>query len=153
MKTMRFWVIALGIVSLITLQPTAQQAKPQNAQQVLDRMAQAMGFAQAAKFRTIQITGVIQSPTRGDVGRLELFYKLPDKYLSRMNIPDFGEIQTGYDGKVGWEKNPITGLRQLQGAELEQVRRSATMGAGNDVRKIVRNPRLQGQDKVGNRNA
>jgi hypothetical protein len=32
-----------------------------------------------------------------------------------------GEIQQGYDGKVGWEKNPMTGLRELQGAELAQT--------------------------------
>lgn len=153
MKTMRFWAIALGVVSLITLQPTAQQAKPQNAQQVLDRMAQTMGFAQAAKFRTIQLTGTMEYQGQNLRGRFESFYKSPDKFLLRMNIERLGEVQQGYDGKVGWEKNPMTGLRQLQGAELEQIRQSARTGAGNDLRRMLRNPRLQGQQKLGDRNA
>lgn len=153
MKTMRFWAIALGVVSLMSLQPTAQQAKPQNAQQVLDRMAQTMGMAQATKFRTIQVIGAMEYPAQGIRGRYEAFYKKPNKFLLRMSIPNVADIQQGYDGKVGWEKNTMTGLRQLQGAELEQIRQSATMGAGNDVRKMLRNPRLQGQEKVGNRDA
>lgn len=153
MKIMRFWAIALGVLSLIALQPTAQQTKPQNAQQVLDRMAQAMGLAQFSKFRTIQITGAMQYPAQGIQGRFEAFYKLPNKFLMKMNVQGVGEIQQGYDGKVGWDKNPMTGLRELQGAELAQIRQSAAMGAASDLRKIVRNPQLRGQEKVGNRDA
>ncbi|OYT71642.1 MAG: hypothetical protein CFK49_10105 [Armatimonadetes bacterium JP3_11] len=151
MKTMRFWTLMVGMISLLALQPTAQQAKPQNAQQVLDRMAQAMGTAQATKFRTIQVAGTIQYPAQGLQGRFEAFYQTPNKYLLKVTLQGIGEIQQGYDGKVGWEKSPLTGLRQLQGAELEQIRQSATMGANNDVRKTLRNPRLQGQEKVGSR--
>ncbi|GIV07458.1 MAG: hypothetical protein KatS3mg017_0660 [Fimbriimonadales bacterium] len=153
MNTIRFWVVTIGIVSLFALQPTAQQAKLQNAQQVLDRMAQAMGTAQATKFRAIQVAGTIQYPAQGLQGRFEAFYKTPNKYLLKVTLQGIGEIQQGYDGKVGWEKSPLTGLRQLQGAELEQIRQSATMGANNDVRKMLRNPRLQGQEKVGSRDA
>ncbi|GIV05678.1 MAG: hypothetical protein KatS3mg016_1253 [Fimbriimonadales bacterium] len=153
MNTMRFWTLMVGIVSLLALQPTAQQAKPQNAQQVLDRMAQAMGAAQAAKFRSIQVTGTLQYPAQGMQGRFEAFYQSPNKYLLKVTIQGIGEIQQGYDGKVGWEKSPLTGLRELKGAELEQIRQNATMGANNDVRKTLRNPRLQGQEKVGSRDA
>jgi hypothetical protein len=62
-----------------------------------------------------------------------------------------GEILQGYDGKIGWEKNPMTGLRELQGAELAQLRWSAETGASNDLRKSLRNPKLVGREKVGNR--
>ncbi|MCX7925111.1 MAG: hypothetical protein N2554_04795 [Fimbriimonadales bacterium] len=153
MHTMRFWALAVGVVSLLALQPTAQQAKPRNAQQVLDRMAQAMGVAQAAKIRTIQMTGTVQYPTQGMQGRYEAFYKAPNKFLLKATIQGIGEIQQGYDGKVGWEKNPMLGLRELKGAELEQIRMSAESGAQNDIRKTLRNPTLTGQEKVGNRNA
>jgi outer membrane lipoprotein-sorting protein len=153
MNKMRFWALTVGVVSLLALQPTAQQAKPQNAQQVLDRMAQATGVAQAAKIRTFQISGAVQYPTQGIQGRYEAFYKSPNKFLFKMTIQGIGEIQQGYDGKVGWEKNPMTGLRELKGAELAQIRMSAESGVQNDVRKVIRNPRLAGQEKVGNRDA
>ncbi|MCS6918593.1 MAG: hypothetical protein NZM28_02355 [Fimbriimonadales bacterium] len=153
MNTMRCWALTVGVVSLFALQPTAQQAKPQNAQQVLDRMAQAMGVAQAAKIRAIQMTGTIQYPAQGMQGRYEAFYKAPNKFLFKATIQGIGEIQQGYDGTVGWEKSPMLGLRELKGAELEQVRMSAESGAQNDVRKTLRNPKLTGQEKAGNRNA
>jgi len=146
-------MLVLGVACLTALQPIAQQARPQNAQQVLDRAAQAMGLANASKIRTVQITGTISYPMQGMQGRYEAFYKSPNKLLLKVNIQGIGEIQQGFDGKVGWEKNPITGLRELQGAELAQVRWSAESGASNDLRKMLRNPKLVGQEKVGNRNA
>jgi len=152
-KTLRFGMLVFGVACLTALQPVAQQAKPQNAQQVLDRMAQAMGLANAAKIRTVQMTGTISYPAQGIQGRYEALYKAPNKTLIKLNIQGLGEVQQGYDGKVGWEKNPMTGLRELQGAELAQMRQSAQMGASNDLRKTLRNPKLAGQEKVGNRNA
>ena len=152
-KTLRFGMLVFGVACLTALQPVAQQAKPQNAQQVLDRMAQAMGLANAAKIRTVQMTGTISYPMQGMQGRYEALYKAPNKTLFKATIQGIGEIQQGFDGKVGWEKNPMTGLRELQGAELAQVRWSAESGASNDLRKTLRNPKLVGQEKVGNRNA
>jgi hypothetical protein len=152
-KTLRFGMLVLGVACLTALQPIAQQARPQSAQQVLERAAQAMGLANAAKIRTVQMTGTISSPAQGMQGRYEAFYKSPNKFLLKVNIQGIGEIQQGFDGKVGWEKNPMTGLRELQGAELAQMRQSAQMGANNDLRKTLRNPKLVGQEKVGNRNA
>ena len=151
MRTLRFGMLVLGVACLTALQPIAQQARPQNAQQVLDRMAQAMGLANAAKIRTVQMTGTISYHAQGIQGRYEALYKAPNKTLIKLNIHGLGEVQRGYDGKVGWEKNPMTGLRELQGAELAQLRWSAETGASNDLRKSLRNPKLVGREKVGNR--
>jgi hypothetical protein len=152
MRTLRFGMLVLGVACLTALQPIAQQARPQNAQQVLDRVAQAMGVANAAKIRTVQVIGTVSYPAQGIQGRYEALYKAPNKTLIKLNIQGLGEVQQGYDGKVGWEKNPMTGLRELQGAELAQMRQSAQMGASNDLRKTLRSPKLAGQEKVGNRN-
>ncbi|MCS7209455.1 MAG: hypothetical protein NZ874_07780 [Fimbriimonadales bacterium] len=154
MRHFRFYALMIGVVSLWTLQPMAQQAKPQNAQQLLERAAQAMGTAQYAKFRTVQVVGTVQYPQQGMQARIEIFYKAPNKTLSKINLQGVGEILQGFDGKVGWEKNPLTGLRELQGAELAQLRLSAEAGASNDIRKILRNPKLEAkQEKVGGRSA
>lgn len=152
MKTLRLGILVLGIVGLTVLQPVAQQSRPQNAQQVLNRMAQAMGLDKASKIRSVQVRGTVSYPMQGMQGRFEAIYKGPNKMLMKINIQGLGEIQQGFDGKVGWEKNPMTGLRELQGAELAQMRMSAQMGASNDLRKTLRNTRLTGQEKVGNRN-
>jgi outer membrane lipoprotein-sorting protein len=151
MRTLRFGMLVLGVACLTALQPIAQQARPQNAQQVLDRVAQAMGVANAAKIRTVQVTGTVSYPAQGLQGRLEAYYKSPNKFFAKITLQGVGEILQGYDGKIGWEKNPMTGLRELQGAELAQLRWSAETGASNDLRKSLRNPKLVGREKVGNR--
>ena len=153
MRTLRFGMLVLGVACLTALQPIAQQARPQNAQQVLDRVAQAMGVANAAKIRTVQVTGTVSYPAQGLQGRLEAYYKSPNKFFAKITLQGVGEILQGYDGKIGWTKNPMTGLRELQGAELAQMRWNAESGASNDLRKTLRNPKLVGQEKVGNRNA
>jgi hypothetical protein len=152
-RAYRLWMLGLGAMFLPTLQPVAQQARPQNAQQVLERMAQAMGLANAAKIRTVQVTGTISYPAQGIQGRFEAYHKSPNKILLKITIQGLGEVQQGYDGKVGWEKNPMTGLRELQGTELAQMRWSAETGASNDLRKALRNPKLAGRERVGNREA
>jgi outer membrane lipoprotein-sorting protein len=151
MRAYGFWILGLCIMSLTMLQPIAQQSKPQTAQQVLERAAQAMGLANAAKIRTVQVIGTVSYPAQGLQGRLEAYYKSPNKFFAKITLQGVGEILQGYDGKIGWEKNPMTGLRELQGAELAQLRWSAETGASNDLRKSLRNPRLVGQEKVGDR--
>lgn len=94
-KTLRCGIVVLGVVCLTVLQPIAQQARPQNAQQVLARMAQAMGLAQAAKIRTVQMSGTISYPAQGMQGRYEAFYKSPNKTLIRVTIQGLGEVQQG----------------------------------------------------------
>ena len=153
MRTLRFGMLVLGVACLTALQPIAQQARPQNAQQVLDRVAQAMGVANAAKIRTVQVTGTVSYPAQGLQGRFEAYYKSPNKFFTKITLQGVGEILQGYDGKIGWEKNPMTGLRELQGTELAQMRWSAETGASNDLRKALRNPKLAGRERVGNREA
>ena len=142
---------------LTMLQPIAQQVRPQNAQQVLDQMAQAMGQANAFKVRTVQVIGTIRHSQWARPGRMEAYYKSPNKMYLRSVLQWLDnrwlEMQQGYDGTVGWKKDPVMGLRVLQGAELAQMRWSAEIGASNDVRKALRNPKLAGRQKVGDREA
>jgi hypothetical protein len=102
-----------------------------------------MGVANAAKIRTVQVTGTVSYPAQGLQGRLEAYYKSPNKFFAKITLQGVGEILQGYDGKIGWAKNPMTGLRELQGAELAQLRWSAETGASNDLRKALRNPKTR----------
>jgi hypothetical protein len=81
MRTLRFGMLVLGVACLTALQPIAQQARPQNAQQVLDRMAQAMGLANAAKIRTVQVTGTVSYPAQGIQGRYRSLLQVAQQIL------------------------------------------------------------------------
>lgn len=152
MRKKRLMLIAFGTTALMGLPLTAQQP-PQDVQQIFDRMTQAFGWDQAAKIRSVEQVGTISYPAQKMQGKFTILYKLPDKMLVRMQIQGLGEMVQGYDGKVAWEKNPVTGVRELRGAELEQIRSSARRGAAYDMRKLLRNPRLVGRQRVDSREA
>lgn len=55
--------------------------------------------------------------------------KAPDKIFVTQEIAGFGKVEQGYDGKTGWARDPIHGLRALSGNELEQLRTQARFNA------------------------
>ena len=65
-------------------------------------------------------------PGQGIVGDMEVFAKRPDKTLMKVNIPGIGEVVQGYDGKIGWSVNPVTGPMLLEGKMLEEFREQAS---------------------------
>jgi outer membrane lipoprotein-sorting protein len=153
MRAYRFGIVALAFTCLTTLPPTAQQAKPQTAQQVFSRMAQVMGLEKAAKVRTVQMAGTVEYTLEGLRGRIEVFIKSPNKMLVKTTIEGVGEFVSAYNGKVGWEKDPRSGVREARGERLTQMRESAREGAGNDVRKLIRNATLVGKETIDGREA
>jgi hypothetical protein len=53
----------------------------------------------------------------------------PDRLVLKISLGGLGEISTGYDGKVGWLLNPMTGPMLLQGKQLEQLRADSEFDA------------------------
>jgi outer membrane lipoprotein-sorting protein len=153
MRAYRFGIVALAFTCLTTLPPTAQQAEPQTAQQVFSRMAQVMGLEKAAKVRTVQMASTVEYTLQGLRGRIEVFIKSPNKMLVKTTIEGVGEFVSAYNGKVGWEKDPRSGVREARGERLTQMRESAREGAGNDVRKLIRNATLVGNETIDGREA
>jgi len=148
----RLPILGLMALSLMTIDLTAQ--RKMTAEQILDRMTQVSQSKQAiAKIRTIRLRGTMSYPTMNMQGTLEIHFKKPSLVAVKINIQGIGEITQGYDGKVGWEKSPLTGLRELKGAELLQMRMNSDPTANYDWRRLLRNPRTAGTAKVENRNA
>ena len=65
-------------------------------------------------------TGTVSLPAAGLTGKLEVFHAKPNKFLQRMSLPGIGDIEEGFDGKVGWSLSPMTGPTLLEGKQLEE---------------------------------
>lgn len=121
------------------------------AEQILDRAAQTeTPRAAFTRIKTMHLKGQMSVPAQGIRGDIEIYWKSPNKILVVQTVAGVGEVRQGFDGKVGWEKNPLTGLRRLQGAELEQFKHTSDNTATARWRQFVRSPKLQGTQKVGN---
>ncbi len=148
---MRKWILLLGLGSLVLgLAPlTAQRL---TAEQILDRADSASGSPQAyARIKSFHIKGTMSMPAANITGQVEIYYKAPNKFYVRQSVPGVIESTSAFDGKVGWEKNNITGLREIKGTELEQLKESAQMNAAAQWRKNFRNPKLLKNEKVRNK--
>ena len=145
MKRRTFTVVGLAI-GLLTTTVVAQRM---SAEQILDRAESVSGAAKARTLKTVVLKGTIQMTAQNLKGTMELYFKAPNKVLIKQSIPNALEQASGFDGKVGWEKSNLTGIRELKGQELEQLKSSADLNNFSNWRKQYRNPKLRGTDKVG----
>ncbi len=70
--------------------------------------------------RSMRSKGKMEMPM-GMSGELELFAAAPNKMLMSMELPNLGTIKTGYDGKVAWIENPMTGPMIIEGDQLKEM--------------------------------
>ena len=71
------------------------------------------------------LTGTFEMAGMGMGGPMEVYAAKPDKLYLNISMEGMGEFETGYDGKVGWEINAMTGAVLKQGVELYQLRLQA----------------------------
>jgi len=104
----------------------AQPAEEPSVDNILDRYIRALGGKAAIRKLTSRVSkGTITFPAQGVTGNIEAWTMFPDKLLVITDLPGIGRLRQGYDGTVGWVEDPQTGIRQVTGIELEDLRRSA----------------------------
>lgn len=137
----------LVVLSLVFLLPSsaapAQQAQPSGqaqpaqppaqtqealppARAIVEKYVEATGGRDVmAKHASRRALGKVIMPAQGVEGDVEILAARPDLLRMRMTLPGVGELHSGYDGKVGWSVNPLTGPMLLQGKSLEQTKADA----------------------------
>jgi hypothetical protein len=58
-------------------------------------------------------------------GELKIVAAAPDRMKLTITLPGMGNLERGYDGKVGYSLDPAVGPRILDGPELEELKYSA----------------------------
>ena len=59
-------------------------------------------------------------------GKMTIYQAAPALLHVKINVPGIGEMQQGFNGKIGWTINPMQGAMLASGKELEQAKRDAT---------------------------
>ena len=139
--------------------PAAAQAKPAAQadaklpapELLFDNYVKGLGGEAALdKLKSRVMRGSIEIAPMGVKGTFESSQKAPQKSLTTMTLTGLGVMQQGFDGAVGWSKDPFTGLRELKGGELSAVQRAAYI---NPVgwRSTYSSMKTTGRSKVGDR--
>jgi hypothetical protein len=118
-------VVIAGFVAASTGLPAARAAQDillPNARTIVDKYVAAMGGDQAfARVISVHATGRIEIPQQGISGTADLMTARPNKSLLVVEIAGIGRIETGYDGKVGWNIDPQSGPTLATGDELTEM--------------------------------
>ena len=104
----------------------APEAAPGTVDAVLARYRQAIGGEAAIRSQTSRtIKGVFEIPAQNMRGDLTILAAAPNLMRLTIMLPGLGEMQRGYDGRVGWSIDPAIGPKLLDGRELDELRHSA----------------------------
>lgn len=123
-------LLAVGLVAWSS-QASAQapksksEAKPPTAEAVLDGYVKAIGGRKAIEgHKSMTMAGTLEVVNFGLKGTVEIVSKEPSKIAVTTTIDGLGTTRQGYDGKVGWSQDPLSGLRDMDAREIALVERS-----------------------------
>jgi hypothetical protein len=91
---------------------------------------------------SIDAFGVADAP-------MEIFYKAPNKRSMKIDVPGFGVVLSVFNGATAWSSDPMSGLRELSGAELAQLKRESDFHQELNLKKYYTKLEVKGKEKVG----
>ena len=128
-------VLIIPLLFLPEIRPAAQASAPPapsaaaalpDAAAVLKKYRNAIGGESAIKKHTARtVIGHFELPAQGMKGDLKILAAAPDRMKLTITLPGMGNLERGYDGKVGYSLDPAVGPRILDGPELEELKYSA----------------------------
>jgi len=119
--------------------------------EILDKHVKAVGGKEAIeKITSRSMKGSFDLEAFGVAGApVEMLAKAPNKSAMKIDVTGFGVVNRVFDGSTGWDSNPMTGLRELSGAELAQMKRSADFYQELNYKKHFTKMEVKGKEKVG----
>jgi zinc protease len=128
----------------------AKAAALPNADEILEKYVKALGGKEAIeKLITRSVKGTFEIEGAGLSGDVETHHKSPNKYASLFNISGVGGGGQVFDGAKGWDSNPMTGLRELAGEELANLKREADFYQPLNLKKHFTKLEVKGKETVG----
>jgi hypothetical protein len=118
-RALRTWLPVL-MVAVATLPALAGDLP--SADKVIAKYVKAIGGEKAfKKFDSRTITGTMSMPAAGISGGIKVSTMAPNLMLVEVEIPGVGTIREGFDGKVGWSTDPMSGPQLKSGKQLQQA--------------------------------
>jgi hypothetical protein len=146
-------VLATGWGAGVASQPGSNKP-PANVEEVLGRYVEALGGSAALAKQTARSAfGEWENVTRGVRFPIEVHAKAPDRWVELLDAGENeGVTGRGYDGTTGWSSNVTeTGLRRIDGAELEARRREAVFDRPLRLRELYPDLALRGIETLDGR--
>lgn len=133
-RTTFILLLSLGFV-------TSSAHAADDAQEIVNNYIKAAGGEKAIRNIKTRITEGTMSmgPIQGDI---TIYQKEPNLFKMTIKLGQFGEMETGYDGKRGWRKAPGAGLADLPKGELDQQLRDLALHRDLELEKYFSSKKI-----------
>lgn len=113
--------VAVLVFAQTATLPATQDALP-SGRDILAKHVKAIGGEAPYKaVKSIRASGRFEMPAQQIAGDFVMVAARPNKQRVKVTVPGIGEIDSGYDGKVGWRMDPIQGPALLTDKELSEA--------------------------------
>ncbi len=130
--------------------PAAAATATPPVDEIIDKYVTASGGKEAIeKIKSRAVKGSFDIEAMGITGPFETYAKAPNKNAVITQVPNMGNFVNVFDGTKGWDSNPMSGLRELSGAELAATKRGADFYSSINFKKNYPKLEVKGKDKVG----
>jgi hypothetical protein len=117
--------------------PLVAPANLPPATEIFRRSVEAIGGAEAIRRHTcMHVKGTLASPGMPKPGSMQIFMLAPNRFLTVIDMGQLGRMEQGFDGTVGWSRNPMMGTQLLKGASLDELRRQSDFYKELDPSKL-----------------
>jgi len=146
-------IVLLAGLTAAVAQTTPQATLP-SADQVLDKYVKAIGGKAALEKLTSRVSkGTFEMDQLPGPAAEEIDAKAPNKQYMFTDLSGFGQARRGFNGAVGWEDNPQTGMRDITGTELAAMKRDADFYLAIKLRELYPKMTVKGKESVNGHDA
>lgn len=129
--------------------PEAKAAALPTVDEALAKYVKASGGEEALKKITSRTAkGTFDLPAMGANGTFETMAKAPNLSFTKIEIAGFGAITNVYDGKSAWSQDPMSGLRELKGAELVMTQIQSDFYRELRMKELYKSLTVKGREKL-----
>jgi outer membrane lipoprotein-sorting protein len=149
-----FSVALAGVLAVGSARAGGQAGQLPTAAELVARHAKAMGGEAAYKaIKSFRARGTFSMPAQGISGAVEVVTARPNRLRMTIEIAGIGRVETGYDGKVAWQVDPITGPSVLTGRQATEMADDAWFDAALHGSEHVASIEVQGREMFAGRPA
>jgi outer membrane lipoprotein-sorting protein len=120
-----------------------------SGESIIDRYVEKSGGKEAFAAINSRVTkATMNLAAMGISGTMVISQKAPSMVYVQSEITGIGKVEQGSDGKVLWERNPMMGLRLVEGAERDALLRQYSMDAQTNWRNYYTSATTVGMGNV-----
>jgi outer membrane lipoprotein-sorting protein len=122
--------------------------------EILERNIKAIGGEEAIRKITSRSSkGSFDLEAMNISGTFEMVAKAPNRTATTIELPGMGKMSNVFDGTKAYSADPMNGVREPSGTELEPLKRAADFYSSLNYKKNYTKIELKGVEKVGSTDA